>query len=76
MTACRSCGFRVAQYLGLCRTCGRAEGLYTLNTREQEAQRIARRHAALTYAPAPEPRPNRIVVIGHRVYEVVWDGSR
>ena len=67
---CRHCGERQNQGHGLCRRCARAAGVYTLSTREAEADRIAR-HAP----PAVDPPPTRPVVI--RIiddveYEVVW----
>lgn len=73
MSQCSRCRERYAQRDGLCRRCGREAGVYTMNTREMEAERL-RKHQP-KWKVEPRQRVNPVRVVQGVEYEVVFDGT-
>jgi len=72
---CARCRRRYKQRDGLCRSCGRAAGLYTMTTAAAELERLERLEPATPAPIARAPRPRRTVTIDGAEYLVMFDGT-
>ncbi len=68
MSACRVCGWRLAQWRGLCRTCGHSATGHKVHPTSMDLARC--QHAA------PVPLPDYTVIADGYEFEVVFDGRQ